>query len=222
MTARKWEVLTGIGVAVCAVAIAAGGCNRQSQTAEAPASEENQKVAGTATVSSKPASEPTPKPENTDKETKTPLDVRGTVEGLDFTLFDASGKKIAEVAAKEAGLSPAKEGAFATVSRGTATLYRNGAPAATLTADRVSADEQAQTVQAQGNVLVEALQGEGTPTLRADKVVWQYKADTITGSGNVLATMKPEWRIPARSFQADTRLQRVQIEGNGQPATGKF
>jgi hypothetical protein len=206
--ARRQQAI-GVAIALsllfCGLGIGGSGCSTREETSQSSAS-------------------PTPIPSPTPFSTPTPNspNLKGTLTGLNLTLFDTKGLKVAEVQAGTAGIDPTNKARIASASRGVATLYREGKPAAKLSADRVEANEKEQTIQASGNVLVQGFDPNGTPTVRADTVVWQYRADQIRGSGNVRVRLEPDWEIPAESFTANSRLQTLRIIGGKQPAVGRL
>ncbi len=188
-----------------ALLVAAGGCGKSNTPTQ---------TAVQATPTPTPSASPTPLP------------LSATVQKLDLTLLDRDGKMVAKLAAKagrvgsQGGKAP--EGA-AQLKEGTATLYQNGKPTATLIADTLTADRKTQVVQGKGNVLVRSLIHKGAPAIRADVVTWTYGSSKIIGTGNVVATLNsPAWKLPGDRFEADTAIERFCVFTNGKPVTGSF
>jgi LPS export ABC transporter protein LptC len=162
-----------------------------------------------------PKASPTPKP--------SPPAITATTSGGNLVLFDAKGDRVATLFAATADFNPRDEENIVTVHGGKATLYDQGQPAATLSADSVTADRKARTITGTGNVVAHSLTEKGSPTVRADKMVWQHDTRVINGSGNVVITAEPDYRLYGDSFKADTRLRRFSVQvGGGAPATGRL
>ena len=174
----------------------------------------NRKTA-TATGSPTPPTKPTPTP-------TLPPQFQGAAQRINITLFDAKGRKIAEVSGDSAGLTPVGKSQEVSVTRGKATLFKDGKPAATVSADRLTADNLSRILKATGGVVVRSLEQEGTPTARADTVTWEHDRDRIHGTGGVKVTADTGWEIPAASFTGDTELKTLDVVGNGLPATGRL
>jgi LPS export ABC transporter protein LptC len=155
-----------------------------------------------------PTASPTPLPQ-----------FQGKAKGLNITLFDDRGQKIAEVSGESAGLDPQGKTQTVSLNKGKAVLFKDGKPASTLSANRITANDATRTVQASGGVVVRSLEQAGAPTARADKVNWEHDKDRIQGEGNVRVTAETTLDIPAASFTGDTKLQKLEIQGNGIPAT---
>lgn len=147
---------------------------------------------------------------------------QGTAKGIMVTLFGNHGQKIAEVSGDSAGLDPLGANQKLSVNSGKATLFRNGKPASVITANRLTADDKSRLLKAFGGVVVRSLEHSGTPTARADEVTWEHDKDRIHGKGNVKVTADTGWEIPAASFTGDTRLQKLDVQGDGTPATGRL
>jgi hypothetical protein len=111
---------------------------------------------------------------------------------------------------------------FGTLGQGTATLYKEGRPEATLTAQHFVANRTGRTITATGNAVAKSLTDPRSPQVRADQMVWTHDQSEITGTGNVLATLKPDLKLPGRSFKTDTAFSRIEVLGDGKPATGTF
>lgn len=165
----------------------------------------------------------TPQPSPVASPTPTPVpQFQGTAKGIHLELFDDKGQKYAEISGDAAGLDPLGKNQRVSLSNGKATLYKEGKPASTVNANRLTADDQTKTLKALGGVVVRSLEQEGAPTARADEVTWEHEKDRIQGKGNVHVTADTGWDIPAASFTGDTRLQKLDIQGNGIPATGQL
>jgi len=160
--------------------------------------------------------------------TKKPFEVEATVEGLDVTLTDSAGKPVLRLQAKVGTVGPSDAGAelpqgdaLGALKDGRATLYQDGKPLATLTADTITADRAKRTVTGRGGVTVRSLGQEETTTVRADTITWEYDKNTLVGRGNVLLTRNPGVaRVPAERFEANTALRTLTLHGSGEPATG--
>jgi lipopolysaccharide assembly outer membrane protein LptD (OstA) len=106
-----------------------------------------------------------------------------------------------------------------------ATLYQDGKPSATLTADRVLPDTRKRTITARGNARVQSLNAaDGIPSsLRADSLVWDYDRNNITGRGDVVYTKQDVITIPATYFNGDTSLLKYELQNESDsPVIGKF
>jgi hypothetical protein len=152
-----------------------------------------------------------------------PISVSAT--DLEITIFEKDQNSVvaARVKARSGAVSPnggGEAGALGTLRDLTATLYQNGKPAATLSADRGTVNQGAGTVVGEGNVRVRSLMHAASPAVRADTMTWRQGENKIFGKGNVLVTREPDLRIPGRSFVADTAIRRFTVQGNGSPATG--
>jgi hypothetical protein len=168
------------------------------------------------------AASPSPTPSGT----PTPFPLKVTASGVDTTLFDEKGRRIAEVRAAKVAAgpgSPGKSGVdpVGTVLQGTATLYQEGRPAASFAADTLRADRETRTVVGTGNVRLRSLRAD-VPAIRADRMTWLHDKNQITGTGNVLITRAPDLKIPGERFEADTEVRRFKVYTGGAPATGTF
>ena len=189
--------------AICAAALfAIAGCGPKSSGGGAP--------------KASPSPSPSPK--------APPLEA--TVTDFDLLLTDSKGAPVARMKAKAGSVGPGVGAAGAayqgTLLNGTATLYQEGKPAATMRADKVEADQAKRTVTGRGNVVVKSLQSAESPAIRADEMTWSFDKNKVRGRGKVLVTREPDWNIPAESFEADTQVREVTLFGKGAPATGSF
>lgn len=160
-----------------------------------------------------------------------PPEISASVQGLDLTLTDAKGNLVARVKA-EAGAVGASEapgggapggGTLGVMSKGVATVYENGKPTATLTADTMTADREKRLVTGTGNVVARSLARPDAPMIRADTMTWRHDAGEIRGKGNVLITRKPDWQFPGDSFVADTQIKSFRVESSeGDTAKGSL
>lgn len=173
-------------------------------------------AAGCAPKQAPPAASPTPSP----SPSPTPaLSVGAAAENVGVSILDAEGKPVAQVTAGSAGFNPTTPGTIGTLQSAKATLYQKGKPAAAITAERVTADQQTRTVTATGSVVARSLSNPRSPTVRADKMTWQHDKNLITGNGNVLLTVEPGGKLPGNLFTADTALGNIHVKGNGKSAT---
>lgn len=175
------------------------------------------------------AASPPPKPASV-APTTPPLAAQ--VGGLDLTLLDKEGRPVARVTAQTGALrsvaSPASSpaggrsgfSAIGQLAGSVAVLYKNGKPAARMTADSVHADQATQTVVGIGSVSVRSLALPDTPAIRADRMTWRHATGTIQGAGHVLITRAPDLRLPGTAFTADTQLRTFQLKGGDGVASG--
>ncbi len=163
---------------------------------------------------------PTPSP------TPTPAPRLGAVvEGARFAFSDTNGKRVAEIMAESGAATGAgADDAVGEMRNARATLYRDGVPAATMTANKLEPDTRTRTITGTGNVrLTSRTLFNGVVTaVRADRMVWEYDRDKIHGTGNVLVTHGDTVRMPAIAIDADTALQTVNMTGGGAPITGTY
>jgi LPS export ABC transporter protein LptC len=152
--------------------------------------------------------------------TPTPLNVTAVINDFNLKLFDKTGKPVADLKAASADANPSNPQRLVTVNQASATLYQNGEAAATLTADRIVADKENRLLTATGNVVARALKQDRAPSVRADKMVWRHDESKLVGTGNVLITTQPDLKLPGKSFEADTKLSRFSVQGDGRSATG--
>ena len=156
--------------------------------------------------------------------TATPFPLRVNVSGVNSTLFDTKGQRIADIrAAKIAAGSNngQKNDPMGTVTQGTATLYQEGKPAATFSADLLRADRDSRTLTGTGNVRLRSLQADA-PAIRADTMTWQHDKNRVAGTGNVLITRAPDMRLPGKRFTADTQVRKFKLYTGGATANGSF
>jgi LPS export ABC transporter protein LptC len=163
-----------------------------------------------------------PAPKATPSPKSSPPAVSVTTGGVNLFLFDAKGRRVARLTAATVGYNPRDDQNIVTVTGGKATLYEKGQPAATLTADTVTANRTARTITGVGNVVAHSLTQKGAPTIRSDRMVWQHDARVIMGDGNVTVSADPDYRLYGRSFKADTKLRRVSVKVGETPATGSL
>ena len=117
-----------------------------------------------------------------------------------------AGLPIVDVEAK--GLKGEEAGQRAVLTNATARLYREGKPAAVVTAPKIEADGEKRILVASQGVLVKSSDGESSA--RADSVRWEADRQRISGKGNVVV----RWRgleLIGDEFTADTSLGRVKI-----------
>jgi len=141
-------------------------------------------------------------------------DVGALAQGLDLTLADnKTGVIVARIKASTGavGMTGPDEGAAGALSNGTATLYDKGKPAATVTADRIFADQATRTITGKGHVVARSLIHKGAPTVRSDTMVWRYADSTIRGNGNVIMSQEPSVYLRGERFTANTEMRRVEV-----------
>lgn len=197
---RRQAILPVIGIALLAAGVAAG-CGRKPS---GPSS------SGQPAVPGSPSPSPTP----------TPLNMTAALDDFSATMFDKTGKPAASIKALSVGVNPDDAQSLISVSRANATLYEKGQPAATLTAEKLVVNKETRELTATGNVVVKSLRNQSRATVRADKMVWQHDEARLIGSDNVLITMSPDVQMPGKSFEADTKLSKFSVKGNGSPVTG--
>lgn len=149
-----------------------------------------------------------------EKAEKKPGDVGALAQGLDLTLADnKTGVIVARIKASTGavGMTGPEEGAAGALSNGIATLYDKGKPAATVTADRIFADQATRTITGKGHVVARSLIHKGAPTVRADTMVWRYADRTIRGNGNVIMSQEPSIFLRGERFVANTELRKVEV-----------
>jgi hypothetical protein len=156
----------------------------------------------------------------------TPFPVAVQAQGLHTTIFDTRGRIVAKVRASGATIAPdasiSRSNPIGNMQTAFAILYQNNIPTATIHADTMTADRNAETLVGNGNVVLVSLTQPDSPTIRADTMTYLYKKDKIFGSGNVLITRKPDLQIPEKSFTADTQLRTYTALGGSTPATGRL
>lgn len=163
-------------------------------------------------VTAPPSPTPTPAPR-----------IGAVVEGARFAFSDKNGKRVAEITAESgAATGTGEDDAIGEMRNARATLYRDGVPAATMTANKLEPDTRTRTITGTGNVrLVAEKTSDGVvSTVRADRMVWQYDRNKIHGTGNVLVTHGNVARIPGTTIDADTSLRIVKMTGGTAPITG--
>ncbi|MBC8142325.1 MAG: LPS export ABC transporter periplasmic protein LptC, partial [Armatimonadetes bacterium] len=143
-----------------------------------------------------------------------------------FGWSDKDGNRVAQIRA-ESGAATGATGAdtLGELTKGTATLFQNNKAVATVTADKMKADQAKRTLTATGNVITRSLRTDAVAldTLRADTVLWNYDTDRITGRGNVTLSKANVWSIPATSFSGNTDLQNFLLTNDGEKqAVGNF
>ena len=134
----------------------------------------------------------------------------------EYTLIDVHNKPVMQITA-QGGVGGTGDGnTFGELTKGRATLYRDGKAVATLTADKMKADNKTRVLTATGNVLVRSRNDtDGTPkSVRADTMRWEHDKNQITGEGNVMLSYGTTVQIPGRSFVADTAIQSFDVTGN--------
>ena len=150
-----------------------------------------------------------------------------TVSGRDIhaTWFDNAGRIVVKGDVSGATVVP-KAGApsdpTGEVRAASAVLYRDNHPAATFSADSLHLDRDSLVVVGVGNVILRSLTQADTPAIRADTMTWRYKDNQVAGHGNVVITRKPDIRVPATAFTADTELRTLTLQGGNGPVTGHF
>jgi len=180
-----------------------------------------------------PSANASPKAAASPKPTPTPLSLSAQIGNLNLTLLDEKGKPIAVVSARAGAVGPKTSPTSSPASGGIvglagqlagskAILYKNGVRTSQLIADTIEADREKRVVTGTGNVVVQSLALPEAPAIRADRMRWEFATGIITGSGNVLVTRKPDTRIPATTFKADTQLKKITLTGGTEPATGSF
>ncbi len=182
-------------------------------------------LAGCGPKAGVPASPPSPASSPVAKPSASPtpaLPVSATVQNADVILLDGKGRTIAKIKAKTGAIDPQNPQMFGKLGQGTATLYKEGKPEATLTAENFVANRTGRTITATGKAVAKSLTDARSPEVRANQMVWAHDKNEITGTGNVLATMKPDWKLPGSAFKTDTALTRIEMTGAGKPATGTF
>jgi len=158
------------------------------------------------------ASKPSPSPS-----ASTGPSYGGIVANPEYRLVDLHNKPVMQITA-QGGIGGTGDGmTFGELTKGRATLYRDGKAVATLTADKMKADNKTRILTATGNVLVRSRNDtDGTPkSVRADTMRWDHDKNQITGDGHVVLAYGATVQIPGRSFVADTAIQSFDVVGNG-------
>lgn len=140
-----------------------------------------------------------------------------------FGFSDRDGNRVASVVA-ESGAVTGTGGtdALGELTKATATLFQKNVAVATVTADKMQADQEKRTLTATGNVQMKTVVSGSEPKgeLRADRMTWRYDANEVRGTGNVLVTRGAQVRIPGTAIIADTALKTVEMTGGDAPITG--
>lgn len=120
-----------------------------------------------------------------------------------ITWADAKGRPVMEARFREAVASTDAQSARVELLGVKATLYQNGRPASSLSAERVVADSRIKEISASGNVIVTSADGSSA---QSERVVWRSSANKLVGLGGV-KLIKGNVTITADRFEADTSLK---------------
>lgn len=138
--------------------------------------------------------------------------IEAEFKGASMTWRDAAGAPVWEAKFKEAVASQEGSEAVVELHGVEAGLYKDGVLMSRLTAPRVKADSRTGEVNASGGVkLISALHGASA---RADRLIWKSRENRLVGTGGVRMT-RQNMSVAARSFEADTALQKVRFTEAG-------
>lgn len=145
----------------------------------------------------------------------TPDDLGGYAQGVQVDLPDPKlpGRPLCHVDASAATGQSAANGFLGTMTRVTATLYRQGRPAAILYAPRAQGSVQGKStvITGTGGVFIKSLLHPGT-TIRSNTMVWKAATNGLVASGHVVFTDgKTHLTIRGPRATADTVMQTVKM-----------
>ena len=135
------------------------------------------------------------------------------VRGIESSLSDAKGITVWTIKAESAVLGNEKGAVVGSLNNGTATMYENGEPTATMKADTLTADKEKRTVVGRGHVFAKSLlpQDKGR-ILQADTIRWDIQKHLLRGEGNVILTQEPDTVVHADSFSANLKLRNIELQ----------
>lgn len=136
------------------------------------------------------------------------VSVKADLKKAEMVWVDERGNPIWKAGFAEGHASQMGDNAIADLTDVKAVLYRNGQPAANLTAPVVSANNKSRELTASGGVKIVSLAENGSVT--ADKLVWKSREDKIYATGGV-HMVKGNIRATAVSLVADTALNKVSL-----------
>ncbi len=122
------------------------------------------------------------------------------------------GRRLCHVDAADASGQSAANGFLGTMTHVTATLYRQGRPAAILFAPRAQGSVQGKStvITGTGGVFIKSLLHPGT-TIRSNTMVWKAATNGIVATGDVVATYSGGAVAHGQRATANTVMQTVNV-----------